>query len=150
MVMMIKYKGKVFFAVITGSVSLLISSVGYAEQNMDDGSLASADQFAKLTPMVIASVKTVSKQPIEEQKIAHEQVANIRTGEMIQDNLQSTVLTTHENQKKEENKGLNGEKTAYIPSRYRTVSYGISAQNNNVRVETAEHITIYVSRENFK
>lgn len=148
--MMIEYKGKLIFTVLAGYLAVGMSQIAFAGQNMDDGSLASTDQFAKLTPLVIATVKNVSKQPVDEQKLAHEQVAELRTGEMIQDNLQSTVLTTHENQKKEENKGLVGEKTAYIPSRYKTVSYGISAQNNNVRVETAEHITIYVNRENFK
>ena len=149
---MIINRGKLYISLVClGVIFNLISSSAYAERGMDESALSEqTDQLAKLTPIVISAVKADVQQPMETQQQNHQRLANELSGDLTQQNINNTVLTEYETQKKEETQKLNMQKTAYIPSKYKMMQYGYSAQNNNVRVETDERITIYVNRESLR
>lgn len=133
----------VFFIIF----SCLSSSVA-AQRSMDEFTLSEqADQFAKLTPIVISTVRTDVQEPLETQQQNHQRLATELSNDLNQQNINNTVLTEYEMQKKEIAQNLELQKTVQIPLQYKIVQLGYSAQNNNVRVETDQRITIYVSRE---
>lgn len=134
-----------------GMVVNLVSNLAFAQQSMNESTLSEqSDQLAKLTPIIITAVKADVQQPIETQQQNHQRLASELSNELTQHNINSTVLTGYETQKQEERQKLNLEKTAYIPSNYKTVQYGYNAQKSNIRVETNDHVTIYINQESLK
>ncbi|OTG65980.1 hypothetical protein [Acinetobacter silvestris] len=143
-----KYKHVVFTAlVLSGVVWGIVPS--FAVASLDDASLAQESiHLETLTPTVITALKESVDLSAESQQILYDKIAQQRTDDQQENMIDSSVLTDYQLQKIEENitTGLD-EKQAFIPAKYRTVEYGVSAKNNMVRVTTEDKITIYVSRD---
>lgn len=119
----------------------------YAAKALNDGDLADqADHLARLTPIIISAVKEDVQQPASEQMATHDRVAKAMSDKAKQANLNAGVISVYQVQKKTIDLQPISQNTQDTKSQIpRFVTIGVSAQNNNVRIVTDDHVTIYTN-----
>lgn len=126
--------------------NLALSGV-YAASALDDNALANqTDHLARLTPIVISAVQEDVQLPKNLQSETHDRIARERAAQAQKANLNAGVLSVSQIQKKTiDLSPVSDSSKDYSPQKIRFFTVGRSAQNNNVRIETDDHITIYVN-----
>lgn len=82
-------------------LSISMTSMVYAASLLDDDHLSKqTDGLAKVLPPIVVQVQKDVTKPIDEQNKAHDIVSNQLMKEMRERNIQSGVLSTHEQYKK--------------------------------------------------
>ena len=127
----------------------LSSSNLAAKNSLDDNSLA--EQYvglAKLSPIIINAVKQDAQQPVDEQNKMHGEVAKEQADKAKKDEIYTTVLTDFEWQKKDPDANKPSDKYLKPYDKFRLIEVGYNPyQRHDVRVTTADRITIYVGHE---
>lgn len=119
----------------------------YAAKALDDDALADqTDHLARLTPIVISAVQEDVQLSQDNQYASHDRIAKDRAAKAQKANLDAGVLSVSQVQKKTiDLTPVSDTSKDYSSQKIRYYIVGRSAQNNNVRIETADHVTIYVN-----
>ena len=131
------------------AVLMMGSSTSVFANKLDDQSLSEQyDGLAKLTPIIISSVKQDVQQPLDEQNNVHNQIANKRANEAKKDEIYSTVLTDYEWKKKDRDSSKPGDRYVRPLTGFRFIDISENPnQRHDIRVTTKDTITLYSGHE---
>lgn len=123
-----------FFNVCVATICYAGMSCAWATAPMSDENLSqNRDELAKITPAVITELASDRQQPESQQKQKQEQIAQLRTQENREENLQSGVLSMHEVQKKttqsSRNSTTQSAKEQYTPTTIRMMNQSMTFKN---------------------
>lgn len=125
-----------FKSLITLSVLVLINGFSYANQNLDDATLAEqTDQLQKVTPEVINQVKSEVELNLEQQHQAQQKLAQVQAKQIKKELLEAHAASDYEIKRKTDPEALmRGEKHEYVPAKQSNVSYTLEYSNKNVQI----------------
>lgn len=98
---MIEHKGLSICRMVMMMGSLGCYSYAMSATPLNEGSLRNeSDLLERVTPPVVKAVKQDVEKPVPVQETLNQKIAKKHTGDLTQDNLDASVLSEHEEQKK--------------------------------------------------